>query len=487
MGRFASLGILTLNLTVIAAASLAATMSVADSSAFDPQPWQADLAQTREAFATKYANFEWAVFEREADLPALFAETRTRIESAASAADAQAAFDRLARRLGDGHVRFRWPNPGAPAHTVPVQADCKALGYDPNMQGAPLATLLPGFTALGGASVFPAGVAQVAGHKLGILKIGVFAPQGYPELCEAALAALAIEPGSSCDDACSDRIEAWGAAQMTRDLIARLRAIRASDAEGLLVDLAGNGGGTEWEEAAVRMMTPQRLSSHSVGFVRGPHWAKEFRETEVELRAAARRAPRADRKFLLGLADQVAGREREANTLCDSAPLWRGEHTACSWLGRGFYGSGLIESADPATLRGKPWASLVFTPMQFPYEVGVWNRPLIVLIDAGTGSAAEEFAAALQDNHAAVLPGAPTAGAGCGHTNGGTPTTLKNSAAVLELPDCVRFRADGSNEVMGVQPDVLVGLRREDGAHRRASLLQAKLAEAIARATGRAD
>jgi C-terminal processing protease CtpA/Prc len=39
--------------------------------------------------------------------------------------------------------------------------------------------------------------------------------------------------------------------------------------------------------------------------------------------------------------------------------------------------------------------------MQFPYEAGVWRGPLVVLIDGGTGSAAEEFAAALQDNHAA--------------------------------------------------------------------------------------
>jgi len=56
-------------------------------------------------------------------------------------------------------------------------------------------------------------------------------------------------------------------------------------------------------------------------------------------------------------------------------------------------------------------------------------------------SAAEEFAAVLQDKGAAVIMGTCTGGAGCGHTNGGTPTTLTNSRAVLQLPDCVRFRA----------------------------------------------
>src|SRR2546430_1310196 len=111
-----------------------------------------------------------------------------------------------------------------------------------------------------------------------------------------------------------------------------------------------------------------------------------------------------------------------------------------------------------------------------------WHGPLIVLVDGGTGSAAEQFAAVLEDNHAAIIIGAPTAGAGCGHTNGGTPTTLKNSGGILELPDCARLRADGSNEVMGIQPDVLVGLRTTDGPHRQATRAFQKLPEAIERA-----
>ena len=63
----------------------------------------------------------------------------------------------------------------------------------------------------------------------------------------------------------------------------------------------------------------------------------------------------------------------------------------------------------------------------------------------------------------------------------------KNCGGVLELPDCVRFRSDGSDEVMGVQPDVLVGLRREDGGHRRALLVTAKLPEVLERAMASAN
>jgi C-terminal processing protease CtpA/Prc len=112
----------------------------------------------------------------------------------------------------------------------------------------------------------------------------------------------------------------------------------------------------------------------------------------------------------------------------------------------------------------------------------MWDGPLIVLTDQETWSAAEEFAAVLQDNKAAVVIGARTGGAGCGHTNGGTPTTLKNSGAVPELPDCVRFRADGSNEVRGILPDVPVALRANDGVKFRAALIAQKLPIAIAEA-----
>ncbi len=465
----------------LAAGIVAVPLALGAAPPFDPKPWLEDLDQARDAFATKYANLEWAAFEREADLSTLFADTRTRVENASNIADARDAFDGLARRLGDGHVRFRWP---IPRPTRVPSATCTDLGYDPRMLGAPLAALGPGFVPLASAPAaeFPAGMIQVGEHKIGVVKIGLFSARGYPHLCTAALAALGVVPGSPCDQTCSDRIDEWALARMTNDLMAQLRAIKASGADVLLVDIAGNGGGTEWAEAAARMVTGVRLRSSRVGFVRGSHWADAFAKKESQLRTAARNASREDRAALTWLADEVAARRRQALAPCDSSPLWRGEPPTCQWLGEGFYASGLLDSADPKTTRNKAWATLVFTPMQFPYEEGIWRGPLIVLVNGGTGSAAEQFAAVLQDNGAAVIVGAPTAGAGCGHTDGGTPTLLKNSGGVLELPDCVRFRADGSNANVGIQPDVLVGLRREDGPHRAGKRLAGKLAEAVERA-----
>jgi C-terminal processing protease CtpA/Prc len=354
------------------------------------------------------------------------------------------------------------------------------------MQAPPEVALLPGYTALANVpgNEFPAGTIQVAGHEVGVLKIRLFSPRAFPELCESALVALQITDPRACDDACTERIEAWGAERMTRDLETTIRAIKAAGAEILLVDVAGNGGGSDWEQAAVRMVTAVRIRSARMGFVRGEHWAKRWANKEAQLRTAASKCKGEDRAFLLSLADSVASRRREAQSACDSEPLWRGKRPTCQWLGDAFYSSGLVDSDDTGRIRQKPWGKLVFTPTKYPYQEGIWSGPLLVLVTGGTGSAAEQFAAELQDNFAALIIGTTTVGAGCGHTDGGTPTILKNSRAVLELPDCVRFRSDGSNLASGIQPDILIGLRNDDGQRRRGSILAGKLVEAVERATG---
>ena len=91
----------------------------------------------------------------------------------------------------------------------------------------------------------------------------------------------------------------------------------------------------------------------------------------------------------------------------------------------------------------------------------------MVLVDRGTASSAEYFTAMLRDNRAATVTGEPTFGAGCGYTNRGIPTVLKNSGARVKIPDCVRVRADGSNEVAGITPDTLIPWRPGDSPYQK--------------------
>jgi hypothetical protein len=451
---------------------------------FDSQPWLEDLSQIRAAVAAKYANLQWQVSEREVDLNDLFARAQTRLEQATSEAEARAAIERLTRSFGDGHVGVRWPRTAAVAAGAGTRTLCERLGYDSEKGGRALGPHLEGYESLSRAvtSEFPAGLVQVAGRKVAILRIGLFGPQSSPEVCASALQALALAPDAACDDACTEKVESAAYTILSRDLESRIRMLRKLGARVLLIDLTGNGGGSEWAEAAARMVSPLKLRSERRGFVRGEHWSRNWDSLAKELRAAAASASDEDKPKLLEWAAAAEHARSEADTPCPSEPLWSGRHLQCEWLGRAGYATGLLGEGDAAALRKKPWGRSVFTPAEYEFTERVWDGPLIVLVDGGTGSAAEEFAAVLQDNRAALIVGSPTVGAGCGHTEGGTPTTLTHSGAILELPDCARLRADGSNEVGGIDPDVLVGFRLSDGLPRKALRLSAVLPRATAAA-----
>ena len=466
-------------LLALAGAIALASAASAQSQTWSPDPWIADLAQMRAAMESKYANLEWLREEREVPLDAMFDRVAARLRTARSDAEARAVFDRLVQRIGDGHVAIEWPRgpalsqPAAPP-TAPAPTDiCRAMGYEARQASGAYLDRLTGYRALPDDGILPAGLVPVEGRTVGVVRIGYFDPRGSLALCRGALAALKIPADAPCDDACRDKVLTWTFHRFTAVLEERARELEAAGAVALLVDITGNGGGSDWTEAAARIVSPRPLKSAPVGFVRGAHWAKQWSDLATTLRDAARSAKPADRSRLLAWAAQAD--KARADATC----------TDCPRIGRAGFATGLVGDARAADFEGKPWAVHVFNVAQFPYHDSVWKRPLMVLVDNETWSAAEQFGAMLQDNRAAVIVGARTGGAGCGYTWGGTPTTLANSRAVLKLPDCVRYRADGSNEVSGVVPDVLTGVRNSDGAARKARMTEAALPAALREAEAR--
>jgi C-terminal processing protease CtpA/Prc len=99
--------------------------------------------------------------------------------------------------------------------------------------------------------------------------------------------------------------------------------------------------------------------------------------------------------------------------------------------------------------------------------------------DENTASAAECFAAMFADSGAASVLGSLTRGAGFGYTKRGIRTILKNSGAEVKIPDGVRFRCDGKNEVEGITPGLLVPWHANDSACQRAARVLTILPDAI--------
>lgn len=444
---------------------------------WSPQPWLADLAQAQQAFAAKYANLDWLEHDRGLALATLFEMASKQIRSARSDEEAKAVINRLIERIGDGHVSIDWPRTAADWNnsvtTAVRQHDiCQELGFDGNRNAPGIAESLPGYRAVRRPDAFRAGIVRVGTQLLGVIRIGGFEPQGSPSICRVSLQELHRSADEPCDEQCQDAVLTQSYIELTKALEGQIRALRASGAKTLLVDITDNGGGTEWTEAAARILSPRTLTSERRGFVRGPHWSEQWKSLATQLTNAAASADTRDRTRLLSWAAEAERARVDAEQRCP-------ESQACAIVGRAGYATGLVGKARAGEFAGKPWASLVFSIAKFPYHDSVWSGPLVVLVDDQTWSAAEEFAAILQDNGAAAVIGARTGGAGCGHTNGGTPTVLKHSGATLELPDCLRFRADGSSEVRGVIPDVLTGMKASDGRAFKVKLIVAHLPEAV--------
>lgn len=460
---------------------LVAALSLAAGPQWDPAPWLADLNQLRASIDHDYPNREWLTGQREVSLDRWFDRTANAIRQGGGDREARSALDRLIERFNDGHITLSWAGSGG-AGATPDHASrarptlagfCAARGYDAGQVTAGTAAAVSGYRRIDTGGPLAAGVVSANRTTIGVVRIGIFSPQGYPTLCEQAVANVGVAIDQPCDEACDDRVVTEAYRLLTRSLITAVERVHAVGAQVLLVDLTGNGGGSEWAEAAARIVSPVSLRSAPLGVVRGEAWVHHWRDLAAKLRREADTTGQADRAMLTDLAAR-------ADAIAEGLKPCPG--TRCSLLSGAGFASGLVPEIPAGRLDGRKWAADVFSPAQFPYRDRVWNGPVIVLVDNETWSAAEQFTALLRDNGAVVVMGGRTGGAGCGHLDHADPVTLDHSKGVLEMPNCARFRRDGSNEVSGIVPDVMTGARANDGVAYAGRLTAAQLPAAILQA-----
>lgn len=456
------------------------------SPAFDRVGWAADFETLKAAITTGSPNFEWAA-TRGLDLAAVERRARTRLAAAGDDAAARDALDRFVRSFADGHMELVWPRPATPpVITAPASAAsdpvpiCERLGFRDDPDRGAIARDLPGYRRLdleARAGAGEAGLVAVAGRRVGVLRIPLFAPDRA-----ACAAALAERPatGPPCDDACGETVARRADALLIEAITRRVAALKAARIDLLLVDVADNGGGNDTADAVAALLGGPTLVAPEVALIRDATTARDLAEDAAALRAAAAGARGADATLITGLLARLDRARADALVPCDLAPLWRGERPRCTNLVRGSrYSGGLVAHPLSAGQRLQPWAALVSSTSHLAVTPGLWRGPLIVLVDGNSASATELFAAMLQDAGRATVLGAPTFGAGCGFTRPARPITLPHSRATLTMPDCARFRRDGTNELGGIEPDILIGLRPYDSPAQRAARLARALPGAI--------
>ena len=444
----------TLAVLTFAAILATSTAAAAPRTSFNRAAWREDYATLKHELEQSYSHLAWAGSPASGvDLPSLDRRTRLALDAAQSHADASAALVSFIAGFHDGHLAMvvtpeqtgavAEPPPRAPDNDA--RAACAAFGYGPATRVAfslPFESL-EGFKLLsdGIAPAFRSGTIVVGTHRFGLVRIPRFRPAEYPALC----------------------IEAWPVqdaidAVWLRELADRLAALRRERVEAILVDVGGNGGGNDLGDWAARLFTSRDVRSAPLLMHAGPLGVKYLDEQLQALNEArAAHIDDADIEAVLRRAIEVFERRKRESSQqsCDMSWVWheqrRFDPAKCSGLIDAGFASGPLDYLAPGTASDAAaalyWASAA-DPMR-----GAWDGPVYLLTDAGTASAAEMFAARMRDSGIAKTVGARTLGLGCGSMLEAEPLTLPHSQLSIRIPNCVRLRADGTDEVAGVAPD----------------------------------
>lgn len=445
-----------------------------DRISYDPAPYLADLHALEDSTAAGYANFEWQVAQGAVDPVALHRNSEMAIRDAHSRRAARAVLIDFAAAFHDGHYHVTRPTPAAvrwvervvtgrraepPLVTATAAAGCAALGYRDDRSPSRL-TEAAGYQAIGPADDgFATGTLGQGADRLGVLRIDAFGVDRFGTICESAWpSATRGDTTPRCEEQCQDRLWLATSDSLLAALTRSIQRLKEAGATSLVVDLSGNGGGNDWVAPAARLFTPMPLLGHRSGLVRHPHHVAPLEAAIAELEAAARATTDSTWRAVVdsGLA-RARAQLAAVRTPCDRRARWLRPPlpNACTQLATEAYTTGFLDYLPP-TARELPGAANLFHPLAFHYTEGVWQGPLVLLVDGGTASASEDFVVALHDAGAARVVGERTYGAGCGYTNGGIGFRLPHSGLEVAMPDCARIRRNGENEVSGVMPDMTV-------------------------------
>ncbi len=420
--------------------------------------WRRDLDELVAYLATDYANLQWQVRAGRVDVVALYAQADTALRMARTVRQAQRAIRRFVAGFADGHLRVESAGDGEGTLTEPErlgEADvtCRRWGYAQE-RGNSVLSAYPGYRSLpAGPSGFARGRVEVDGLRLAVLRVSTFGLGPHGDACRAAFpVARQHVVGGWCGDECRSAHR-----RATNDTIAERFRVDlqglVSDSDVLLVDIRGNGGGTEWATLAARVLSARPIGGAAVGLVPTPPHRRALQDRMAVMDSLVSTLPAgAWRDSVTAVRARIADAAR--GPWCDASGIWRTGPTGdCHALMHATWTSGLMPVL-PQTMREAPGVELVVDRAVADRTPGVWSGPLYLLTDGGTASASEEFAAALVDYAGGRTVGQRTHGAGCGFTHRARTLRLPATGLVVRAPDCTRYRRDGAPEGLGVSPDI---------------------------------
>lgn len=449
--------------------------------------WVNDFELLKKELTTGYANLKFSIEENNIDLIELNRLTINKLRSVNSKKEAQGVIVEFLKNFDDGHLKaIIWDKQNETAKIdYPLNTDNStiALGKMNFREGATTYRVkydsLAGFYPLKNEkNPFPAGIVKSGNDKIGILRIEYFTSNWYWEAASNVWESYRKEFKGECNDGCQEIFTHKIESQLEKYIIERIEELNSENVSSLLVDITGNGGGTEWAYAVANLLTVKKLEGAPFYFAKHAHWLEAIKNDikliEQDI-ANPIISPTLQQK--LKQFKELANKLIEKTKFdCSSSEVWEEQNLECLKLVNHPYRSALpFEIMDDPQFDLLKSKEILNFARFIPYKKGIFSGPLYIAQDRYTASAAEGFASLLQINQAATIIGEQSFGIGCGYTNGGISIELPNIGLSVRMPDCVRYRKDGENERKGITPDILLEWDKEDSMEKRGEMLIQKI------------
>jgi hypothetical protein len=491
--------IMSVRLTHLFAPAAALLLTAASPAAPDRAGWTADYQALKRALETQYANLSWfASPGGGVDLRALDRATRAALARAMTQEQARNALLAFQSAFHDAHFVGRvnldpplatgaepdWPDLKSSDDAAKA---CAALGYvSAQMQFSLPIETVSGFELAedGQSRPFRSGIMTLGSHRIGVLRVESFSMDNFVSLCRLNWKADGVDDRGDVNRSALERAvaKAWYV-----ELAARLRWFANRKVDAVLVDIGGNGGGDDSGDIAARLFTGLPIRSSPLLIKKGDAAVGYAAEQLEEIDRGLSLDPAPPARLLLTQAREslAAAQTLAPGPACDLSWVWREQRPwnprgSCSDLVQIGTAGGPIERLDPAVIPDARVARRLSWSIEARESWGAWSGPVYVLIDGRTASSAEMFAATLQNNSVARVVGVQSAGAGCGSMGPNGTIWLKATRLSFSFPTCVRLRADGSDEVAGIRPDIPVAPIHGESRRARAVRLLATIARDLA-------
>jgi Peptidase family S41 len=468
---------------------LSAGKAGAQDKKFERKAWLEDYSALKHALEHSYSNLAWfASPQSGVDLPALDQRTLAVLHRAKSDEEARSAILAFVAGFHDGHfsqLESMAPATGGkikdpasfPYDRQKPEAGCAALGYSADGRtgfSLPFESL-SGFDLIadGQEQPFRAGILMTDGRvEIGILRVYSFHTDRYVALCLKAWKGDDVwdEHGQlSMSSLRSDINKDWYGT--LADLLKQFNAAKVS---AVLVDIGNNSGGNDSGDMSARLFSTIPMHSAKLKMSQDTAASKAYFDEQLAAltKAETYHPDAAGQRLIDEETKTLTAEQAKLASPCPMEWVWKKrqdwQSSACKRLVDAGSAGGPLDYLKPGVIEDVRIARRLHWPAEYVQLWGTWAGPTYVLTNNRSYSSAEMFAAAMQNNHAARIIGAETGGDGCGFMNDPEPVTLAHSLLRFRIPNCVRLRADGTDEVAGIKPDLPVLATDGESARARA-------------------